>query len=189
MRIGVPKEIHAGERRVATTPEVAAQLIKLGFRVAVEEDAGVAASYSNASYKEAGCEIVASNDDIWSQSDVILKVRAPEGDEVGKLAGPQILISFLWPAQNPELLQRLTINGVTAIAMDSVPRISRAQKMDALSSMATATSWMRSPASGPMMWQPSTASVSASARILTKPSASALQRARELAVNGNLPTR
>ena len=136
MRIGVPKEIHAGERRVATTPEVAAQLIKLGFSVAVEEDAGVAASYSNASYKEAGCEIVASNDDIWSQSDVILKVRAPEGDEVGKLAGPQILISFLWPAQNPELLQRLTINGVTAIAMDSVPRISRAQKMDALSSMA-----------------------------------------------------
>ncbi len=136
MRIGVPKEIHVGERRVATTPEVAAQLIKLGFSVAVEEDAGVAASYSNDAYKEAGCEVVASSSDIWSQSDLILKVRAPEGDEVGKLGAGQTLISFFWPAQNPELLQQLTDSGVTAMAMDSVPRISRAQKMDALSSMA-----------------------------------------------------
>lgn len=136
MRIGVPREIHAGEKRVATTPEVAAQLIKLGFSVAVEEDAGIAASYSNEAYKDAGCEVVASSNDIWSQSDLILKVRAPEGDEVGKLAAGQTLISFFWPAQNPELLQQLADNGVTVIAMDSVPRISRAQKMDALSSMA-----------------------------------------------------
>ena len=135
MKIGVPKEIHAGERRVATTPDVAAQLIKLGFEVAVESAAGATANYSDNSYKEAGCDIAAA-DDIWSQSDVILKVRAPEGDEVGKLSANQTLISFLWPGQNPELLKQLTDGGVTAMAMDSVPRISRAQKMDALSSMA-----------------------------------------------------
>ncbi len=136
MRIGVPKEIHAGEQRVATTPDVAAQLIKLGFDVAVEAGAGAAANYSDDSYKEAGCDLIASAGDIWSKSDVILKVRAPEGDEVGKLAAEQTLISFLSPGQNPELLQQLTDSGATAMAMDSVPRISRAQKMDALSSMA-----------------------------------------------------
>jgi len=135
MKIGVPKEIHAGERRVATTPDVAAQLIKLGFEVAVESSAGAAANYSDIAYKEAGCDIAAA-DDIWSQSDVILKVRAPEGDEANKLRADQTLISFLWPGQNPELLKQLTDGGVTAMAMDSVPRISRAQKMDALSSMA-----------------------------------------------------
>ena len=136
MKIGVPKEIHAGEKRVATTPLVAAELVKLGFSVAIEEDAGVAASFSNESYEESGCEIIASGDDLWSQSDLILKVRAPEGDEVGRLRAGQTLISFIWPAQNPELLQQLTNSGANVIAMDSVPRISRAQKMDALSSMA-----------------------------------------------------
>jgi len=136
MRIGVPKEVHAGERRVATTPDVAAQLIKLGYEVAVETQAGAAANYPDQSYKDAGCDIVATADDIWSRSDVILKVRAPEGGEADKLRADQTLISFLWPAQNPELLKQLTDSGVTAMAMDSVPRISRAQKMDALSSMA-----------------------------------------------------
>lgn len=136
MKIGVPKEIHVDERRVATTPVVAAELIKLGFSVVVEKDAGIAASFSNESYEEAGCEIVASSQDLWSQSDLILKVRAPEGDEVGRLRAGQTLISFIWPAQNPELLQQLTNSGANVIAMDSVPRISRAQKMDALSSMA-----------------------------------------------------
>ena len=136
MKIGVPREIHVDERRVATTPVVAAELIKLGFSVVVEKDAGIAASFSNESYEEAGCEIVASSEDLWSQSDLILKVRAPEGDEVGRLRVGQTLISFIWPAQNPELLQQLTNSGANVIAMDSVPRISRAQKMDALSSMA-----------------------------------------------------
>ena len=135
MRIGVPREIHAGERRVATTPDVAAQLIKMGFEVAVEADAGAAANYSNAAYEAAGCEITASGSDIWSRSDLILKVRAPEAQEADLLRSGQTLISFLWPAQNPELLQKLTDCGVTAMAMDSVPRISRAQKIDALSSM------------------------------------------------------
>jgi len=135
MRIGVPREIYAGERRVATTPDVATQLIKLGFDVAVETNAGAAANYSDASYKEAGCTI-ASTDEIWDGSDIILKVRGPEGEEATRLKSGQTLISFLWPAQNPELLQQLTERGVTAMAMDSVPRISRAQKVDALSSMA-----------------------------------------------------
>jgi NAD(P) transhydrogenase subunit alpha len=135
MRIGVPREIFAGEKRVATTPDVAAQLIKLGFEVAVEAGAGAAASYSDSAYEAAGCAI-ASVDDIWANSDIILKVRGPEGEEADRLKSGQTLISFLWPAQNPELLQKLTDRGVTAMAMDSIPRISRAQKVDALSSMA-----------------------------------------------------
>jgi NAD(P) transhydrogenase subunit alpha len=136
MKIGVPREIYAGEKRVATTPDVAAQLIKLGFDVAVESGAGTAANYSDAAYEAAGCSIAASADDIWSHSDIVLKVRGPESEEAAKLKAGQTLISFLWPAQNPELLQQLTDSGVTAMAMDSVPRISRAQKVDALSSMA-----------------------------------------------------
>jgi NAD(P) transhydrogenase subunit alpha len=135
MRIGVPKEIHAGEQRVATTPDVVKELTKLGFDVAVEAGAGVAASYSDDAYKEAGCEVTTASD-IWAKSDIVLKVRAPEGDESTGLRADQTLISFIWPGQNPELLKTLTDSGVTAMAMDSVPRISRAQKMDALSSMA-----------------------------------------------------
>jgi len=136
MRIGVPKEIHAGERRVATTPEVASQLIEMGFDVAVEKDAGARASYSNEAFETAGCEVIATSEDLWSQADIIFKVRAPETVEAVLLKENQTLICFLWPAQNPELLKQLTASGGTAMAMDSVPRISRAQKMDALSSMA-----------------------------------------------------
>jgi len=135
MRIGVPRERYAGEKRVATTPDVASQLIKLGFDIAVESDAGAAANFSDASYEAAGCTID-TMDGIWSNSDIILKVRGPEDDEADRLKSGQTLISFLWPAQNPELLKKLTERGVTAMAMDSVPRISRAQKVDALSSMA-----------------------------------------------------
>ncbi|HEY5775820.1 MAG TPA: Re/Si-specific NAD(P)(+) transhydrogenase subunit alpha [Xanthomonadales bacterium] len=135
MRIGVPKELFAGEKRVATTPEVSAQLMKMGFDIAVETNAGAAANYSDASYSAVGCSI-ASADEIWRDSDIILKVRGPSEEEAARLKAGQTLISFLWPAQNPELLQKLTDKGVTAMAMDSIPRISRAQKMDALSSMA-----------------------------------------------------
>ncbi len=135
MRIGVPREIYAGEKRVATTPDVAAQLLKLGYEVAVEAGAGAAANFSDAAYQAAGCT-VAARDQVWSGSDIILKVRSPSADEAARLKTRQTLISFLYPAQNGEMLRQLTTLGVTAMAMDSIPRISRAQKVDALSSMA-----------------------------------------------------
>jgi NAD(P) transhydrogenase subunit alpha len=136
MKIGIPREIHSGEQRVATTPDVASQLIKLGYSVAVEQDAGTAAKFSNNAYKEAGCEILATADEVWNQSDLVFKVRAPEQGEETRLRSDQTLISFLAPGQNPELLETLTKSGGAALAMEMVPRISRAQKMDALSSMA-----------------------------------------------------
>ena len=136
MKIGVPREIHAAERRVATTPDVASQLIKMGFSVAVESNAGAKASYSDGAYEAAGCEVEASAADLWAKSDLILKVRAPEGEEPGLLRSDQTLISFVGPGQNPELLEQLTGTGATVMSMDSIPRISRAQKLDALSSMA-----------------------------------------------------
>lgn len=143
MKIGIPKEIHDGERRVATTPEVAGQLIKkLGFEVAIQSGAGAAANFADSAYAEAGVTVVKDAKGIWDDSDIILKVRAPEfnpdlkSEEVDLLHENQIIITFLWPAQNPELLKKLSEKKVTALAMDSIPRISRAQKMDALSSMA-----------------------------------------------------
>ena len=142
MKIGIPKEVHEGEKRVATTPDVAKLLIKLGFEVAIEAGAGSAAHFSDASYVEAGATVVKNAKEIWSESDIILKVRGPEhnpdlnSDEVDLLKENQIFIAFLWPGQNPDLLKKLAEKKVTAMAMDMVPRISRAQKMDALSSMA-----------------------------------------------------
>jgi len=142
MRIGVPKEIHEGDRRVATTPEVAGQLQKLGFTVAIEAGAGERAAFTDDAYRAAGVTVETDTRALWSSSDIILKVRAPERhpglgvSEVDLLHQGQTIIAFLWPAQNPELLKQLAAKGVTALAMDSIPRISRAQKVDALSSMA-----------------------------------------------------
>ena len=142
MKIGIPKEVHAGEKRVATTPDVAKQLIKLGFDVAIEAGAGSAAHYSDASYAEVGVTVVKNAQEVWTDSDIILKVREPElnpdlqKEEIDLLHENQILITFLWPAQNPEMLKKLAEKKVTALAMDMIPRISRAQKLDALSSMA-----------------------------------------------------
>ena len=136
MKIGVPRENYPGECRVATTPEVAAQLIQLGFEVAVQSGAGAESSFSDEAYRAAGCEVLDSAAAVWSDSDIVMKVRAPDDSEAGQLRAGQTLISFLWPAQNPELLEKLTKSGATVMAMDSVPRISRAQKVDALSSMA-----------------------------------------------------
>ena len=138
MKIGVPKEIHEGEKRVATTPEVIGHLRKLGFEVIVEAGAGNGAHFSDALYTEAGATIANDAKSVWNDSDIILKVRGPElnGPEIDLLKEGQILISFLWPAQNPDLLKKLADKKVIAMAMDMVPRISRAQKMDALSSMA-----------------------------------------------------
>ncbi len=123
---------------MATTPEVIGHLKKLGFEVTVETGAGDGAHFSDASYTEAGATIANDAKSVWNDSDIILKVRGPElnGPEIDLLKEGQILISFLWPAQNPDLLKKLADKKVTAMAMDMVPRISRAQKMDALSSMA-----------------------------------------------------
>ena len=136
MKIGIPKEKQAAEKRVATTPDIAAQLIRLGFEVGIEDNAGAAAKFSNEAYREAGCAVVSSADQLWADSDIILKVRAPDDEETGRIEARHTLISFIWPGQNAELLDRLTATGATVMAMDMVPRISRAQKMDALSSMA-----------------------------------------------------
>ena len=142
MQIGIPNEVHKGERRVATTPEVAQQLQKLGFSVAVESGAGESASYPDEAFREVGVEVVDDVRKLWSASDIIFKVRAPEKhpelglDEVELLTEGKILASFIWPAQNEDLMKRLAAQKATVIAMDSVPRISRAQKLDALSSMA-----------------------------------------------------
>jgi NAD(P) transhydrogenase subunit alpha len=142
MKIGIPKEIHPGEMRVATTPEAAAQIIKLGFSVSIESGAGLGANISDEAYQEAGVEIVADTRTLWKQSDIVMKVRAPERnlklaiEETDLLSPNATLISFIWPAQNEALMQKLAAKHVTVLAMDSVPRLSRAQKLDALSSMA-----------------------------------------------------
>ncbi len=142
LKIGIPKEIHAEERRVAATPETTEWLLKLGFTVALESGAGDSAHFSDEAYKEEGVEIIEDTKKLWAESDIILKVRAPEPHptlgvhEAEFLQEGTCLISFIWPAQNPELLERLAARKVTVMAMDSVPRISRAQKLDALSSMA-----------------------------------------------------
>ena len=133
MKIGIPKEIHHGEMRVATTPEAAAQIIKLGFSISIESGAGLGANISDEAYKEAGVEIVADTRTLWKQADIIMKVRAPELnlklaiDETELLSPGATLISFIWPAQNEDLLKKLAAKGVTVLAMDSVPRMSRAQ--------------------------------------------------------------
>ncbi len=134
--IGVPKEKAAGEKRVATVPEVVERLIKLGFKVVVQSGAGEAANFSDDSYRAAGAEIADSAADLWGRADIVFKVRGPDQDEIELLREGSTLISFIWPAQNPELLKQLAARKATVLAMDSVPRISRAQKLDALSSMA-----------------------------------------------------
>jgi NAD(P) transhydrogenase subunit alpha len=142
MLIGIPKEIHEGEKRVATTPEAAKKLRSLGFDVAIESGAGKGANYSDDAYREAGVKIVETAREIWEKADIVMKVRAPEThpelcmDEAELLHKHQILISFIQPAINTALLNNLAARGGTVMAMDSIPRISRAQKMDALSSMA-----------------------------------------------------
>jgi NAD(P) transhydrogenase subunit alpha len=136
MRIGVPKEIYPAEKRVATTPDVATQLQKLGFTVSIETGAGQAANFPDDAYKSAGVEVIADTRTLWLSADLILKVRAPDPDEINLMHEGQILMSFIWPAQNKDLLDRLAAKKVTVLAMDSIPRISRAQKLDALSSMA-----------------------------------------------------
>lgn len=136
-RIGVPREIFPGEKRVATVPDVVTKLAKLGFGVVVETGAGDLADLSDDAYREAGASIAGSATELWSSADIVFKVRPPTADEVALMHEGQTLIGFVWPAQNPELMQQLAAKKVTVLAIDALPRtLSRAQKMDALTSMA-----------------------------------------------------
>lgn len=134
MQIGVPKEILAGETRVAASPKSVEQLLKLGFDVNVESSAGELASFDDSSFQSSGASIV-TKEEVW-QSDLILKVNAPSDDEIALIKEGATLVSFIWPAQNPGLMEKLSGKNINVMAMDSVPRISRAQALDALSSMA-----------------------------------------------------
>ncbi|MDH2065965.1 Re/Si-specific NAD(P)(+) transhydrogenase subunit alpha [Pantoea sp. GD03673] len=134
MLIGIPKERLPNESRVAATPKTVEQLIKLGFSVTLEHDAGKRASFDDESYSAAGATL-SDRDQVW-QADIVLKVNAPDEDEIALTRAGSTLVSFIWPAQNPALLETLAARQVTVMAMDSVPRISRAQSLDALSSMA-----------------------------------------------------
>ncbi|MFZ9667008.1 MAG: Re/Si-specific NAD(P)(+) transhydrogenase subunit alpha [Steroidobacteraceae bacterium] len=136
LTIGVPRETFAGEKRVAAAPEVVEKLIKLGFKVCIESGAGAAANFGDAAFVAAGASISANAAELFAGSDIIFKVRAPSPEEVVALRPGTTVISFIWPAQNPELMKQMAERRLTVLAMDSVPRISRAQKMDALSSMA-----------------------------------------------------
>ncbi len=136
-RIGVPRETFPGEKRVATVPEVVEKLIKLGFRVAVESGAGEAANFSDEAYRAAGAEVIQGAAALWAAADIVFKVRPPSKEEVALLREGGVLIGFVWPAQNPELMQQLAARKATVLAIDALPRtLSRAQKMDALTSMA-----------------------------------------------------
>ncbi|WP_112320906.1 Re/Si-specific NAD(P)(+) transhydrogenase subunit alpha [Oceanibium sediminis] len=136
MKIGAPKELLEGEARVALSPQSALQLQKLGYDVIVEAGAGAKSRFTDDAYREAGVEVLDSAEAFYAAADIVLKVRPPEGAELDHFREGQTLISFIWPAQNEALMNTLKDKGVNAIAMDMVPRISRAQKMDALSSMA-----------------------------------------------------
>ncbi len=141
MRVGIVREVGLGERRVAATPETTKRLIKLGFEVQVESGAGELASFRDEDYEAAGATLAKASRDVWATSDLMLKVRPPDktadGDHEADLVREgSFLVSFIWPSKNPELLARLATRKATVLAMDQIPRITRAQKMDALSSMA-----------------------------------------------------
>lgn len=136
VKIGTPKEILSGERRVAMTPDSALMLQKLGHECIIETGAGAEAGFADADYKAAGVEIAKTAAALWKAADVVAKVRAPEEVEVKRLREGQTLISLINPGANADLLETAAKKGSTVIAMDMVPRISRAQKMDVLSSMA-----------------------------------------------------
>lgn len=136
MVVGVPREVYEGERRVAITPANVALLLKKGFtKVLVEKGAGAQADFLDSAYTAAGATLVSAAD-VWSQSNVVLKVRSPAEAEINSIRQKQTIISFVQPAQNKELVDKISAKGATLFAMDMIPRISRAQVFDALSSMA-----------------------------------------------------
>jgi NAD(P) transhydrogenase subunit alpha len=136
MKVGIPKELVKDELRVAATPKTTTRLIKQGFEVLIEVGAGISANYSDSSYEKAGAKIVSDVKELYTSSDIILKVQAPTESEIDLMKEGTVTLSYLWPAQNQDLLKKLANKKINAIAMDAVPRISRAQKLDVLSSMA-----------------------------------------------------
>lgn len=136
MKIGVVKEKNDLERRVGVTPESIPKLLHKGFEIVVESGAGKQASFDDSAYESAGAKVLPADGSVWNEADIVVKVRSPQESEMNRLKESQFLIAFLWPAQNPELLDQLASAGVNSISMDAIPRISRAQKLDALSSMA-----------------------------------------------------
>ncbi len=136
MKVGIPKELSKQELRVGATPKTVQRLRKQGFEVFIQKGAGERANYADKEYEEAGATLVDSAKELYEKSDIILKVLAPTNEEIEMMHKGLVTLSYLWPAQNQELLEKLAAKGVNAIAMDAIPRISRAQKMDVLSSMA-----------------------------------------------------
>jgi len=138
MIVFIPCESAAGETRVAASPQSVAKLVQLGYQVQVEADCGQAACFENAAFEKSGAVVVSREkaDKAWKDADIVLKVLPPSSDEVARLKRGSTVASFLWPAQNQKLVQQLAGAGIQALGMDCVPRISRAQKLDALSSMA-----------------------------------------------------
>ena len=136
MKVGIPAEISPNELRVAATPKTVKRLQKQGFEVIIQHNAGQKANFSDKEFEDAGAKIVNTAAEIYGQADIVLKVKEPSPEEVDLMKEGLVLLSYLWPAQNQPLLQKLADKKVNAVAMDAIPRISRAQKMDVLSSMA-----------------------------------------------------
>jgi NAD(P) transhydrogenase subunit alpha len=136
LRLAIPKESYPGERRVALTPGQVEKFKKLGFTIEIQADAGAAAGFDDQDYRAVGANVVSDIKSLLSAADVVLKVRAPSADEIGMMRENAFLASFVAPAQNPELLKQLATKRISALALDAIPRTTRAQKMDVLSSMA-----------------------------------------------------
>jgi NAD(P) transhydrogenase subunit alpha len=136
MNVGIPLEVSKAELRVGATPKTTKRLQKQGFSVYIQKGAGKKANYADEEFKEAGAHIVATAEELYQKADIVLKVLAPNEDEIEMMKEGTVTMSYLWPAQNPDLLEKLAARKINAIAMDAIPRISRAQKMDVLSSMA-----------------------------------------------------
>lgn len=136
MKVGIPREINQQELRVAATPKTVQRLIKQGFSVFIEKSAGLKANYSDAEFEAAGASICQNAAELYATAQIVLKVQPPTAEEIQLMNPDTVTLSYLWPAQNPELLKLLAEKRINAVAMDAIPRISRAQKMDVLSSMA-----------------------------------------------------
>lgn len=136
MKVAVPKETMAYERRVALTPDVVQSMVKAGFEVLVEKDAGLNSYFDNAAYTTAGARLIDSVSSLYAEADVVLKVNAPTPAEIQQMKQGSVLISLMYAATNPELISACSSRGISAFSMDAIPRISRAQKMDVLSSQA-----------------------------------------------------